>query len=769
MKNNKIRTIARILVFVGLLIPGLVVFAQTAAPGDAAMNSFISNLMARMTLDEKIGQLNLPSVGFDVTGPIVSKDVDEKIRKGEVGGVFNTFTPLAVRKLQELAVKGSRLHIPLLFGYDVIHGHKTIFPVPLALSCTWDTMLVEKSARIAATEASADGLNWTFSPMVDIARDPRWGRVTEGAGEDPYLGSLVARAMVRGYQGKGLDKENTVMACIKHFALYGGAEAGRDYNTVDMSLLKMYQYYLPPYRAAVEAGAGSVMSSFNEINGIPATANKWLMTDLLRKQWGFKGFVVTDYTAINEMSDHGLGDLQQVSALALNAGIDMDMVGEGFLTTLKSSLQQGHVTQAAIDRACRRILEAKYKLGLFTDPYRHTSEERATREIMTPENRRGARQIAEHAMVLLKNADRLLPLKKSGTIALIGPLVDDHRDMLGSWSAAGDWKQSVSVIEGIKNAVGPGVNLLYAKGANILEDSSILRQLDDNGGEIVRDRRSPGEMIDEAVAAAAKSDIVVAVLGEPFGMTGEAASRSNIDLPANQEDLLRALVKTGKPIVLVLMNGRPLTLPWENEHVPAILEAWFGGTEAGNAVADVLFGDYDPSGKLSISFPRSVGQIPIYYNHKNTGRPYDGKSLDKYKSRYLDVANDPLYPFGYGLSYTHFDYSPISLDKKTMRPKDALQVKVTVTNSGDYDGEETVQLYIRDLVASVTQPVKELKAFQKVLLKKGESRELVFTLTADDLKFYNKDLQWVYEPGDFQVFIGGDSRQVQEARFSLYF
>jgi beta-glucosidase len=770
MKNSKISSLV-----IGLLLAMALPFyatraaAQTpsAASGDPAMNAFIGDLMARMTLDEKIGQLNLPSVGFDVTGPIVSKDVDEKIRKGEVGGVFNTFTPQAVRKLQELAVKGSRLHIPLLFGYDVIHGHKTIFPIPLALSCTWDTVLAEKSARIAATEASADGLNWTFSPMVDIARDPRWGRVAEGAGEDPYLGSLIARAMVKGYQGEGLDKGNTVMACIKHFALYGAAEAGRDYNTVDMSPVKMYQYYLPPYRAAVEAGAGSVMSSFNEINGVPATANKWLMTDLLRKQWGFKGFVVTDYTAINELIEHGLGNLQQVSALALNAGIDMDMVGEGFLTTLKTSLKEGKVTQAAIDQACRRILEAKYKLGLFKDPYRGISEERAAKEIMTEENRTAARQIAEHAAVLLKNEGQLLPLKRTGTIALIGPLTDDQRDMLGAWSAAGDWKASVSVIEGMKKAGGAGVNLLYARGANMLEDSSILAQLNANGGDIVRDTRRPGEMIDEALTVAAKADVVVVVLGEPFGMSGEAASRSDIGLPANQEALLQALVKTGKPVILVLMNGRPLTLGWENEHVAAILEAWHGGTEAGNAVAAVLFGDYDPSGKLTMSFPRNVGQIPIYYNHKNTGRPYDGKSQEKYKSRYLDVPNTPLYPFGYGLSYTSFKYGELSLDKTTLHPGDKLHVSVSVTNAGNYDGEETAQLYIRDLVADITQPVKELKAFKKVFLKKGESRSISFTLTTDDLRYYNNELRPTLTPGEFRVFVGTNSQEVQEAGFSL--
>ncbi len=758
MKNHK----PRILVFI---LSALIV-SQTARSQET-MNSYITNLMAKMTLDEKIGQLNLPSVGFDVTGPIVSKDVDEKIRKGEVGGVFNTFTPVAVRKLQELAVKGTRLHIPLLFGYDVIHGHKTIFPIPLALSCTWDTVLVERSARIAATEASADGLNWTFSPMVDIARDPRWGRVSEGAGEDPYLGSLIARAMVKGYQGEGLDKGNTVMACVKHFALYGAAEAGRDYNTVDMSLVKMYQYYLPPYRAAVAAGAGSVMSSFNEINGVPATANKWLMTDLLRKQWGFKGFVVTDYTAINELIEHGVGNLQQVSALALNAGIDMDMVGEGFLTTLKTSLKEGRVSQTAIDQACRRILEAKYKLGLFKDPYRGISEERATAEIMTADNRAAARQIAEHAAVLLKNEGQLLPLKRTGTIALIGPLADDHRDMLGAWSAAGDWKASVSVIEGMKQVGGSAINLLYAKGANITDDSSILLQLNANGGDIVPDKRTPGEMIDEALSIAARADVVVAVLGEPFGMSGEAASRSDIGLPPCQEALLQALVKTGKPIVLVLMNGRPLTLSWENEHLPAILEAWHGGTEAGNAVAAVLFGDYNPSGKLTMSFPRNVGQIPVYYNHKNTGRPYDGKSNEKYKSRYLDVSNDPLYPFGYGLSYTNFVYSELSLDRTMMHAGEKLRIQVTVTNTGEYDGEETAQLYIRDMVASITQPVKELKAFQKVFLKKGESKEISFTLTGDDLRYYDDRLRLTLTPGEFRVFVGTNSQQTREAAFTV--
>ena len=741
------------------------VFAQNSQ--EAKMNTFISNLMSKMTLDEKIGQLNLPSVGFDVTGPILSKDVDQKIRQGLVGGVFNTFTPSAVRKLQDIAVKETRMKIPLLFGYDVIHGHKTIFPVPLGLSATWDTALIQQSAQIAAKEASADGLNWVFSPMVDIARDPRWGRITEGSGEDPYLGSLIARAMIRGYQGNDLKKDNTVLACVKHFALYGAAEAGRDYNTVDMSLQKMYQYYLPPYKAAIDAGAGSVMSSFNEINGVPATVNKWLMTDLLRKQWGFKGFVVTDYTAINEVIAHGVGDLQQVSALALKAGVDMDMVGEGYLTTLKKSLQEGKIKQQDIDIACRRILEAKYKLGLFDDPYRNINEERAARDIMTTENRAAAKTIAEHSFVLLKNEGQVLPLKKGGTIALIGPLADNQRDMIGSWSAAGDWKKSVTVLEGIKNAAGSGGNVLYAKGANILNDSSILVQLNHNGGDIVIDKRSAQEMIDEAVSTANKSDVVVAVVGEPFGMTGEAASRSDINIPQSQRDLLTALFKTGKPIVLVLMNGRPLTISWENKNANAILEAWFPGTEAGNAVADVLFGNYNPSGKLTATFPVNVGQIPIYYNHKNTGRPYAGNFLDKYKSRYLDVSNDPLYPFGYGLSYTTFNYGDINLSKKQINANETLSVTVTVSNTGNYDGEETVQLYLQDPVASITQPVKELKRFQKIFLKKGESRQVVFQLGIEDLKFYNEDLKRIYEPGDFNVYVGGNSRDVKSATFRL--
>ena len=744
-------------------------FAQqkkAAAGTDQKMNTYINNLMSKMTLDEKIGQLNLPAVGFDVTGPILSEGVDEKIQKGLVGGVFNTFTPQAVRKLQELAVTKSRLKIPLLFGYDVVHGHKTIFPIPLGLSASWDMSLIEKSARIAAREASADGLNWTFSPMVDIARDPRWGRISEGSGEDPYLGSLIAAAMVKGYQTNSLSNKDAILACVKHFALYGAAEAGRDYNTTDMSLIKMYNEYLPPYKAAVDAGAESVMVSFNDINGTPATANKWLLTDLLRKSWGFKGFVVSDYTGINELVAHGLGDLKTVSARSLAAGTDMDMVGEGFLLTLKTSLQEKKITQAVIDQACRRILEAKYKLGLFADPYKYIDEERAKTEILSQQNRFDAKRIAEASMVLLKNNNQVLPLKKNAKIALIGPLANNKRDMIGNWSAAGDWKQAIGVMEGLKN-VAPGMDITYTKGANLVDDASILKQINANGADIVADQKSPEDLISDAVSAAKKADVAVVVLGESALMGGEATSRTSLDLLPNQKDLLKALTATGKPIVLVLMNSRPLTLTWEDANVTAILETWFSGTEAGNAIADVLVGNYNPAGKLTTTFPRSVGQIPLYYNHKSTGRPYDGVSNEKFKSRYIDSTNDPLYPFGYGLSYTTFAISPIKLNKKTISAASPIQATVEVKNTGNFDGEEVVQLYIQDIYGSVTRPVKELKGFQKISLKKGESKMVTFTVTAEMLKFYNADLKFVNEPGDFNLFIGGNSRDVAQATFNL--
>jgi beta-glucosidase len=721
-------------------------------------------LLAKMTLEEKIGQLNLVTPGGGIaTGAVVSQGVEENIKKGFVGGLFGIYGPDKVRRAQDLAVKNSRLHIPLIFGLDVIHGHKTIFPVPLGLSASWDLGLIEKTARIAATEASADGLNWAFSPMVDIARDARWGRISEGSGEDPYLGGLIAKAMVKGYQGNDLSKSNTIMACVKHFALYGGAEAGREYNTVDMSRIKMYEYYLPPYKAAIEAGAGSIMSSFNEIDGVPATGNKWLLTDLLRKQWGFKGLVVSDYTSLNEMTNHGVGNLQTVAALALNAGLDMDMVGEAFLHTLKQSLQEGKVTQQQIDDACTRILEAKFKLGLFDDPYRYINDERAVKEILTEDNRRAAREIAAHTAVLLKNDNQVLPLPKTGTIALIGPLADNQRNMLGTWVVAGDWTKSVTVMDGIKNVAGNNVNIVYAKGANISDDTAFARHVNVFGTEIDIDKRSPEELLNEAVTAASKADIVVAVLGEAADMTGESSSRSDIGIPESQKNLLKALVKTGKPVVLVLINGRPLTLTWENDHVNAILEAWAPGTEAGNAVADVLFGNYNPSGKITATFPRNVGQIPIYYNHKNTGRPFNGVGVGKFTSNYLDVPNDPLYPFGYGLSYTNFEYSNLELSSNKLKGDEKLTASVTVSNTGKYAGEETVQLYITDPVASITRSVKDLKGFKKVFLLPGEKKIVSFSISTEELKFYNSELKYVWESGEFIIHIGTNSSSTKSA------
>lgn len=736
----------------------------TAVVNKSQMDIFIDNLMKKMTLEEKIGQLNLVTPGGAVTGAVVSSDVDNKIKRGEVGGLFGITGAAKIRRAQEIAVNNSRLKIPLIFGLDVIHGHRTIFPIPLGLSCSWDMAMIQQSAQIAAKEATADGLAWVFSPMVDISRDPRWGRISEGSGEDPYLGSQIAKAMITGYQGDDLSKNNTVMACVKHFALYGAAEAGRDYNSTDMSRIQMFQNYLPPYKAAVDAGVGSVMTSFNEVDGVPATANKWLMTDLLRNQWGFKGMVVTDYTAINEMIDHGLGDLQQVSAESLKAGVDMDMVGEGFLTTLQKSLKEGKVTTQQIEKACRNILEAKYKLGLFEDPYRYCDEKRAG-DIFNAENRAAARDYATRSAVLLKN-DNVLPLKKSGSIALVGPLADNHNNMLGTWSVSGDFVNNVSVLQGIQNVAG-NVKINYAKGANISDDPEFAKKVNAFMTEIEIDKRSSQEMLDEAVAAAQKSDVVVAVLGESANMSGEASSMSNIDLQPSQKRLLDALKRTGKPIVIVLMNGRPMTIAEEHGKANAILDVWFSGTEAGNAVADLLFGDKNPSGKLTATFPMNTGQIPIYYNHKNTGRPYVKGGPTKFKSNYLDVSNDPLYEFGYGLSYTTFKYSPVTLSGKNMSKTESIKATVTLTNSGNYDGEEVVQLYIRDMAGSIARPVKELKGFQKVFLKKGESKEISFTITEEQLKFFNTDLKYVSEPGAFKVFIGTSSATTNEADFVL--
>ena len=735
------------------------------APRD--MDRFIDQLMKKMTLEEKIGQLNLPVTGEITTGQAKSSDVAKRIRNGEVGGLFNLKGVERIREVQRQAVEESRLGIPLLFGMDVIHGYETIFPIPLGLSCTWDMKAIEESARIAAVEASADGISWTFSPMVDVSRDPRWGRVSEGNGEDPFLGAAIARAMIRGYQGKDMSRNDEIMACVKHFALYGASEAGRDYNPVDMSRQRMFNEYMLPYQAAVEAGVGSVMASFNEVDGVPATGSKWLMTDVLRKQWGFDGFVVTDYTGINEMIDHGMGDQQTVAALALNAGVDMDMVSDAFSGTLKKSVEEGKVSAAAIDAACRRILEAKYKLGLFDDPYKYCDVNRPKKQIFTKEHRAIARKTASESFVLLKN-EGVLPLSKKGTIAVVGPLANTRSNMPGTWSVAAVLDNAPSLVEGLREVVGDRAKVVTAKGSNLIGDADYEKRATMFGRELHRDNRTDRELLDEALKVAAGADVIVAALGESSEMSGESSSRTNLEMPDVQRALLQELLKTGKPVVLVLFTGRPLVLTWEEEHVPAILNVWFGGSEAAYAISDVLFGDVNPSGKLTATFPQNVGQIPLFYNHKNTGRPLqEGRWFEKFRSNYLDVSNEPLYPFGYGLSYTTFAYSDIHLSSTEMSADGELTATVTVTNTGSRDGAEVVQLYIRDLVGSVTRPVKELKGFEKIFLKAGESRKVSFSITPELLKFYNYDLQFVCEPGDFDVMIGGNSRDVKKARFLL--
>ncbi|KIC02011.1 beta-glucosidase BglX [Flavobacterium sp. PL02] len=732
-------------------------------------SEFVSELMSKMTVDEKIGQLNLPTSGDITTGQANSSNVAKNIEEGKVGGLFNIKSVQKIKEVQKIAVEKSRLKIPLLFGMDVIHGYETTFPIPLGLSCIWDMKAIERSAQIAAQEASADGINWTFSPMVDISRDPRWGRVSEGSGEDPYLGSEIAKAMVNGYQQHDLSKNNTILSCVKHFALYGAPEAGRDYNTVDMSKIRMYNEYFPPYKAAIDAGVGSVMASFNEIDGIPATGNKWLMTDVLRKEWGFKGFVVTDYTGIPEMIDHGMGDLQTVSALALNAGVEMDMVGEGFLTTLKKSLAENKVSIEQLDNAVRLILEAKYDLGLFEDPYKYCDPKRAKTEIFTASHRAEARKISSQSLVLLKNENQLLPLKKSGTIAVIGPLADAKENMPGTWSVATNMKTAISLLAGIKDVAGKSTNVLYAKGSNLDYDATFEEKATMFGKTLHRDNRTKEELLAEALKVASQSDVIVAAIGESAEMSGESSSRTNLEIPQAQKDLLQALLKTGKPVVVVLFDGRPLVIKEESETVPAILNVWFAGSEAGHAIADVLFGDENPSGKLTSTFPRNVGQVPIYYNQKNTGRPLLNKEgkFEKFRSNFIDERNEPLYAFGYGLSYTTFDYSNLKISSDKMNFTGKLNVTVDVTNTGNYDGKEVVQLYIRDLVGSVTRPVRELKGFQKIDLKKGEKRTVNFEITVEDLKFYNSDLKFIAEPGQFDVFVGTDSNAEKKVSFEL--
>jgi beta-glucosidase len=748
----------------------LTAFVNSCSPvedktAEQAMDEFIADLMQRMTIEEKIGQLNLlPGYEQIVTGEATASEIGRKIVEGRVGAIFNVRSVDKIHEMQRVAVEESRLGIPLMFGLDVIHGFQTVFPIPLALAASFDMELIRQSARIAAVEASATGICWTFSPMLDLTRDPRWGRIAEGPGEDAYLASRIAEAFVWGYQGDNLSSNNTLLSCAKHFALYGAAEAGRDYNTVDMSRISMYNYYFPPFLAAIKAGAGSIMTAFNEVDGIPASGNSWLMNEVLREEWGFDGFVVSDYTAINEMVDHGMGDLQTVSALALNAGVDMDMVGEGFLTTLGQSLSDGVIREQTIDAACRRIIEAKYKLGLFDDPYRYGHAHRVETEIFTEAHNQFARELASQTFVLLKNESQLLPLERMGKIALIGPLADNQLHMAGTWSVAADHSQSVTVLSGFVEAVGELAEIHHAKGSNIVDDPDLDRWVAVRGKPSIDETRTPKQLREEAVAIARQSDVIVAVMGEAAEMSGESASRTDLSLPGSQQELLKALLETGKPVVLVLFTGRPLTITWEHENIPAILNVWFGGTQAGHAIADVIFGDVNPSGKLPSTFPQHIGQIPIYYNHKNTGRPLpEGQWFRKFRSNYLDVTNEPLYPFGYGLSFTEFSYGDLELSHTKLKGDETLEAMIELTNTGAYPGAEVVQLYIRDLVGSITRPVKELKGFQKVFLEVGESKIVNFSISTNDLKFYNYKLEYDWEPGEFVIMLGGNSRDVKEA------
>ena len=754
-----------------LFISALVVALASCSGPKSEMDQFIDDLMSKMTVEEKIGQLNLPVAGDIVTGQAKSSNVSERIRAGEVGGLFNLKGAEKIKEVQRIAVEESRLGIPILFGMDVIHGYETIFPIPLGLSCSWDMEAVELSARIAAEEASADGICWTFSPMVDVSRDPRWGRVSEGSGEDTYLGCRIAEAMVRGYQGPDketqLTRNDQILACVKHFALYGAPEAGRDYNTVDMSHLRMYNEYFPPYKAAVDAGAGSVMASFNEVDGVPATGNSWLMTEVLRNQWGFDGFVVTDYTGIYEMIAHGIGDFESVSVQALKAGIDMDMVSEGFVGNVKNALDKGLVSMEDIDTACRRILEAKYRLGLFEDPYKFCRADQAAQEVYCQEHRDIARKIASESFVLLKN-EGVLPLKKHGTIGLIGPLADTKSNMPGTWSVAARFDVPKTIREGLTEAVEGKAKVLYAKGSNLTSDYDLEMRSTMFGRELGRDDRTDAQLLREALEVARKSDVIVAALGESSEMSGESSSRSDISIPDVQQQLLKALVATGKPVVLLLFNGRPLTLNWEAENVPAILDVWFGGSETADAVADVIFGDVNPSGKLTMSFPKNVGQVPLYYAAKNTGRPLlEGRWFEKFRSNYLDVDNAPLYPFGYGLSYTTFEYSPITISATEVAAGGSVTAEVTVTNTGAVAGKEVVQMYLQDVVGTTTRPLRELKGFEKISLAPGESKVVKFEITPELMSHYNSNLEFVAEPGEFIVSVGADSRTKNSASFVL--
>ncbi|CAI9003882.1 beta-glucosidase BglX [Pseudomonas sp. IT-P294] len=745
-----------------------VLAATTPAPLENK-DAFISNLMKQMTLDEKIGQLRLISIGPEMPRELIRKE----IAAGNIGGTFNSITRPENRPMQDAAMR-SRLKIPMFFAYDVIHGHRTIFPIPLALASSWDMDAIGLSGRIAAKEAAADSLDITFAPMVDISRDPRWGRTSEGFGEDTYLVSRIAGVMVRAFQGTGANAADSIMASVKHFALYGAVEGGRDYNVVDMSPVKMYQDYLPPYRAAIDAGAGGVMVALNSINGVPATANTWLMNDLLRKEWGFKGLAVSDHGAIFELIKHGVArDGREAAKLAIKAGIDMSMNDTLYGKELPGLLKAGEIEQKDIDNAVREVLAAKYDMGLFKDPYLRigkAEDDPADTYAESRLHRAEARDVARRSMVLLKNQGETLPLKKTAKIALVGPLAKAPIDMMGSWAAAGKPAQSVTLFDGMNAAVADKATLIYARGANITSDKKVLDYLNFlnfDAPEVVDDPRPAQVLIDEAVKAAKDADVVVAAVGESRGMSHESSSRTDINIPANQRELIKALKATGKPLVLVLMNGRPLTILEEKDQADAILETWFSGTEGGNAIADVLFGDYNPSGKLPITFPRSVGQIPTYYNHLSIGRPFTPGKPGNYTSQYFDDTTGPLFPFGFGLSYTDFSLSDMALSSTTLNKTGKLDASVMVKNTGKRDGETVVQLYIQDVTGSMIRPLKELKNFQKVMLKAGEQKVVHFTITEDDLKFFNNQLKYAAEPGKFNVQIGLDSESVTQQSFEL--
>jgi len=756
----------------------LILLTACTTTKQSQMDQFLSQLMSEMTIEEKLGQLNLPTTGEIITGAAQSSDVAEKIRLGQVGGLFNLKGADAIREVQRIAVEQSRLGIPLIFGMDVIHGYETVFPIPLAMSCSWDLDKIRQSAQIAALEASADGICWTFSPMVDICHDARWGRIAEGSGEDPYLGSLIARAMVEGYQGATLSDSTTIMACVKHFALYGAPDGGLDYNTVDMSHYRMYNDYLPPYRAAVEAGAGSVMASFNTIDGIPATCHPWLLNDLLRHDWGFQGFVVSDYTGVSELLNHATGDnLEEVSLASIHAGLDMDMVSEG-LVNLADAYHRGLLSETTINNACRRILEAKYQLGLFSDPYRYCNPNRRATDIYTPAHRQAARELAHESMVLLKNDHQLLPLAPNQTIALIGPLADTRWNMPGTWSVAATFDRYKTVKEALQDALAGQGHLLYAKGCNLMYDALAERNATMFGRDI-RDSRSNEQMNREALAIARQADVIVLAMGEASEMSGESTSCVNLQMPDAQRDLMAQLVQLHKPVVLLHFSGRPNVLTWETEHLPAILQTWFCGSESADAIADVLLGKAAPSGHLTTSLPRSVGQLPYSYRHFRSGRPNPDDHFNKFVIGYMDSPQSPLYPFGYGLTYTTFSYSDITLSASTLALTShdtatntnsatlPVTASVTVTNTGTREGDEVVQLYVQDMVSIPVRPVQELRGFQRIHLQPGESREVQFAITPDVLSFYDQNLHWTAPQGLYRIMLGPNCQQVQSQDLRL--